>query len=287
MVALLNLYLDDSGTRNPDRSPGQRPGHGHDWFGIGGIMLRDEDEDGFRAAHAELLAKWQITEPLHSSEIRSRSDHFRWLRGLPPEKHAEFIDDITAIATRPELTAIACVIDRPGYNHRYSERYGQDRWDLCKTAFSIVVERSAKHARDHGRRLRVNIERSDKKTDRLIKGYYDELRGRGHPFNASSASKYGPYQASDFAEILYELRLKEKTSPPIQVADLCLWPMCFGGYQPDNLAYLALKNTGTLIDAKLTPADIESRSIKYSCWELELQSKAAPVTPPEKPEPGR
>lgn len=48
----MNLYLDDSGTRNPDRVPGQVPKHGYDWFGIGGVMLRDKDEDVFRAAHA-------------------------------------------------------------------------------------------------------------------------------------------------------------------------------------------------------------------------------------------
>ena len=210
LVAVMNLYLDDSGTRNPDRSPGQVPGHGYDWFGIGGIMLRDEDEDVFRAAHAALRTKWKITGPLHSSEIRSKTDGFRWLRGLPPETQTEFIADITALATRPELTVIACVIDRPGYNHRYLLKYGRDRRDLCKTAFSIVVERSAKYARDLGCRLRVNIERSDKKTDRLIHGYYDELRGKGHPFDARSAAKYGPYVATDFAETLYEFRTKDK-----------------------------------------------------------------------------
>jgi len=250
-------------------------------------MLRDEDEDVLRAAHAALCLKWQIAGPLHSSEIRSKSDGFRWLRVLPPEKHAEFMADITALATRTELTAIACVIDRPGYNHRYLARYGGDRWELCKTAFSIVVERSAKYARELGRRLRVNIERSDKKTDRLIQRYYDELRGSGHPFDTGNAAKYGPYVATDFAETLYEFRTKNKSSPPLQIADLCLWPMCLGGYRPDNPPYLALKNAGTLIDAKLAPSDVESRGIKYSCWDLQEQAKAAHAMAPEKPEPGR
>lgn len=284
-VAVINLYLDDSGTRNPDRSPAQVSGHGHDWFGIGGVMLREEDEDSWRAAHAALCAKWPISAPLHSSEIRSKKDSFRWLRGLSAEQYAELMADLTALATRPELTAIACVIDRPGYNQRYLAKYGQDRWELCKTAFSIVVERSAKYARALGRRLRVNIERADKKTDRLIRGYYDELRGAGHPFDAAHAAKYAPLTSAELAAVLYEFRTKDKTSPPIQIADICLWPMCFGGYRPDNLAYRALQDAGTLIDTKLPPDEVESRGIKYSCWELQT-ARAAPSMAPEKPEPG-
>lgn len=44
------------------------------------------------------------------------------------------------------VIGLACVIDWPGYNKRYAEKYAENRWMLCKTAFSVVVERAAKFA---------------------------------------------------------------------------------------------------------------------------------------------
>ncbi|MDF0582075.1 DUF3800 domain-containing protein [Bradyrhizobium yuanmingense] len=39
---LLHLYIDESGTRHPDR-PGTEAKHGNDWFAMGGILINDED----------------------------------------------------------------------------------------------------------------------------------------------------------------------------------------------------------------------------------------------------
>ena len=269
------LYLDDSGTRHPDRDAGKLPAHNRDWFGLGGVLLRESDEDAVRAKHAALCTKWQIKYPLHSAEIRASSNHFTWVKQLEPDKKAEFMQDLTALATTPELIAIACVIDRPGYNHRYRERYGRARWDLCKTAFGVVVERAAKLARENGCRLRVYVERADKKTDATLLDYYNRLRANGHPFHESSASKYNPLAVEEFHETLYEFRTKNKTSPPMQIADLCLWPICIGGYDTSNRAYVALKESGTLIDTRIPPEDVPSRGIKYSCWDLVAEKDEA------------
>jgi len=270
---VLNLYLDDSGTRNPDRHPSEQlPEHGHDWFGLGGILIREADEDKLRAAHEALYAKWTssgLEKPLHSAEIRAQHKGFRWMRSCTKEQRAEFYDDIGKLVTRPELTSIACVIDRPGYNKRYLAKYGTDRWLLCKTAFSIVVERSVKYARKLGCKLRVNVERGDKTVDALLLGYYNELRGIGQPFDADTSAKYSPLAAQGFTETLHEFQTKNKSSPPMQIADICLWPMCLGGYKPDNMSYVALRNAGVLIDCKLPPEEIETGGIKYSCWDLQ------------------
>jgi hypothetical protein len=269
----MHLYLDDSGTRHPDRDPGQKPAHKYDWFGIGGVVLRESDEDAVRAKHAALCAKWQINYPLHSTEIRASSKNFKWVKELSPERKSDFMDDLGSLATTPELIATACVIDRPGYNHRYRERYGRARWNLCKTAFVVAVERVAKLARESGFRLRVYVERADKGTDAMIRGYYDALRTNGHPFQSESASKYTPLTVAEFRETLYDFKPKMKTSPPMQLADLCLWPMCIGGYDPMNRPYLALKESGTLIDSRLRPEDVPTRGIKYSCWDLRVPEK--------------
>lgn len=273
MPDVFNLYLDDSGTRHPDHDPGREPAHGHDWFGMGGVMLRDADEDVIRQRHAALCAKWNITYPLHSAEIRACSDNFCWLGEASKDDRNAFLSEVTALLTSTELIAIACVIDRPGYNHRYREKYGRGRWSLCKTAFNVVVERALKYAREREHRVRVLVERADKNTDRMVKGYYDDLRAKGHPFDAGNASKYTPLTIEDYSKGLYEFRTKEKKSPIMQIADLALWPMCIGGYDPKNRSYLMMKSAGILIDCKLDAAQLDERGIKYSCWDLEEARK--------------
>jgi hypothetical protein len=265
---VMRLYLDDSGTRHPDHDPGRKPAHEHDWFGLGGVIVRETEELSLRARHAALCSKWNISYPLHSAEIRACSQHFTWLGTIASGKKAEFMADLGELATSGEITAIACVIDRPGYNHRYREKHQRGRWLLCKTAFTIVVERAAKFAREHGCRLRVYVEQSDKETDKRLRGYFDEMRTVGHPFDQTNASKYAPLTAEQLGETLFEFRPKNKSSPVMQVADLCLWPMCIGGYDPKNRAYVALKTAGTLIDCKLPDGDVGARGIKYSCWDL-------------------
>jgi hypothetical protein len=160
------------------------------------------------------------------------------------------------------------VIDRPGYNSRYLEKYGRNRWSLCKTAFAVAVERATKFAIRSGRRLRVLIERSDRKTDGWIRDYYEDLKVAGAPFADETSQKYAPLASEDFTKSLYELRLKNKSSPMIQIADLYLWPMCIGGYDPANRPLVRLKNDRRLIDCVLSEQAIGLEGIKYSCWDL-------------------
>lgn len=238
-------------------------------------MVSDDEsgEDVVRARRDEFCKKWGVTCELHSSEIRNKAKGFRWVRHLPPEKQTEFLTDVGRLVTDPALVAIACVIDRPGYNARYRERYGRERWLLCKTAFTVVVERAIKHARSVGAKLRVLVERSDRDTDRMLRGYYDALRNEGHPFNAENAQRYAPLTTEQFRETLYEFRTKEKSSPLMQIADLVLWPICIGGYDSTNAAYRMLADARTLIDCRLAPEDVQERGIKYSCWELQSPKK--------------
>jgi hypothetical protein len=79
----LNFYMDDSGTRKPDRAPTafdpKRPNH----FALGGILILEDDEGQARAAHVALCERWCITYPLHSVDMRSAAKEFRWLRRVP------------------------------------------------------------------------------------------------------------------------------------------------------------------------------------------------------------
>jgi hypothetical protein len=40
---LLHLYIDETGPRHPDRAAVPTK-HGNDWFAIGGVLIRAEDE---------------------------------------------------------------------------------------------------------------------------------------------------------------------------------------------------------------------------------------------------
>jgi hypothetical protein len=267
MVDVVNLYADDSGSRKPDRKHDH--GAGCKWFGLGGVLIRERDEDRERARHAEFMAAWPelAGAPLHSADIRSRSDAFRWL-GRDEERTTRFFEQLTTLICESTIVCLAAVVDRAGYRARYEDRYRQphERWLLCKTAFAILVERAAKYAQERGCRLRVLVERSDKETDNRMRRYYEELRKQGLPFDAASMAHYGPLPAPALAETLYEFDLKHKSSPLMQLADLCLYPVCRAAYDASYRSFLDLVRFERLIDACIPASEIHSRGIKYSCF---------------------
>ncbi|HYD32102.1 MAG TPA: DUF3800 domain-containing protein [Azospirillaceae bacterium] len=270
MVQVMHLYVDDSGTRHPDRKPKHNPAHNRDWFSLGGVLIRQEDEAIARTAHAEFMGRWELDPDevfLHSWDIRHMKGDFTWLAGRSEEERNRFIEDLYQLMARPPFTGFACVIDRPGYDARYLERYGRQRWMLCKTAFSVLLERAAKHARKEGYKLKVFVEKGDPDVDRTMKGYYADLRSNGMPFDGGGNQIYKPLTASEFNETLYEFRTKNKSSPIMQLADIYLWPMSMGGYHRSNITYARLKKDGKLIDCSLSDEAIPYLGIKYSCFE--------------------
>jgi len=273
MADVLNFYIDDSGTRHPTRDPGRKPEHGYDYFALGGILVREQDERAARVLHRSFCRKWGITYPLHSSEIRSRNGNFLWLRGLSEDDWKAFYEDLYLLMRDAPVIGLACVIDRAGYNNRYLEIYKQKPWSLCKTAFSVVVERAAKFARKSELRLRVAPERCNKPEDRLLESYYDSLKNDGTPFAQVSSGKYQPLQSDEFMATLYEFKLKDKSSPMSQLADLFLWPICMGGYHASNRPYDRLMSDGKLIECHVDEADWPALASKYSCFD-DVERKA-------------
>lgn len=268
MPSTVNFYMDDSGTRHPDHDPGTKPSHGYDYFSLGGILINNENEEEARQLHSEFCKKWRIESPIHSTEIRSKSGKFHWLNKLPKNKLDQFFEELYQLMARVPAIGLACVIDRPGYNYRYISEYGRDRWLLCKTSFSIAVERAAKYALSHKRKLRVHPERCNKKEDQQLKSYYADLKANGHPFSGASSEKYHPLEGKDLNSVLYEFKLKNKSSPMAQMADLYLWPMSIGGYHASNRPYARLLEDKKIIDCVVSKDQIESQGIKYSCFDL-------------------
>jgi hypothetical protein len=267
MRSVMNFYMDDSGTRKPDRAPMSfdpgRPNH----FALGGVLVLEEHEAEVRAEYASLCTEWSINYPLHSVDIRHATRDFVWLRRESPE-YKPFMRSLTRMLTKIPVTALACVIDRPGYDARYRTKYGRNQWHLCQTAFSIAVERAAKHARRVGRVLRVLPERSSKDDERRIKRYYEALRSGGLPFDAVASGHYAPMMAGEFKAALVELRFKQKKSPLAQIADLYLWPVAMERYGLGGKPYSVLRAAGRLIECGLSADELSSRGTKYSCFEL-------------------
>jgi Protein of unknown function (DUF3800) len=267
LVKVANFYIDDSGTRHPDHKPGTKAAHGYDWFALGGILVKNEDEEEARHLHNDFCKRWELKTAIHSVEVRNRTLNFRWLEDKTKAVRDEFYEALYQLLKAAPVTGLACVIDRPGYNARYLEKYGRQRWSLCKSAFTISVERAAKYARSIDRRLRVCPERCNKTEDGMLKGYYENLKRDGPPFDTSRSEKYRPLTGAEFRETLYELKPKMKTSPMAQFADLYLWPMCMGGYNLGCWPYKRLIEDGKLIGCEMPAEDHEMLATKYYCFE--------------------
>lgn len=265
MPKVLCLYADDSGTRNPDR---QKPKDiAGDWFGLGGYLIDEEQEQIVRDLHEAFCSRWNIQVPLRSLDIRSKSKGFSWLRSLPISELRQFDSELNNLVVQAPVRGIACVIHRPGYERRYRPAHGRDIWSLCKTAFSILVERSSKLAARDGRRLRVCPERGDKTTDQRLDQYYRELKSSGMPFDKYRSSRYSPSDARFFSDVLFELEFKNKTSPMVQLADLYLYPICRSAYEKNYRLYEIIRGHGKLVDSRLDTKETDQLGIKYSCFD--------------------
>jgi hypothetical protein len=200
-------------------------------------------------------------------DIRAGAKAFSWLRRRSSD-YDQFMSDLTRMLTTIPVTALACVMDRPGYDDRYRQLYPRNTWHLCRTAFSITVERAAKYARALGRPLRVYPEKCSRADERRMKEYYKALIVEGAPFDTERSRGYAPLRAHEFDETLIELRFRGKSWPCIQIADLYLWPIARYRYGRGGLPYEAFRNAGRLIEAGLTVDEIPSRGTKYSCFGL-------------------
>lgn len=180
MPRMLNFYMDDSGTRAPNREPLPYNKNAREFFALGGVLIDEEAEAATRKLYGDFCERWSICYPLHSVEIRHRRERFLWL-GRDRSERDKFMNDLSRTLLSLDILGLACVIDRPGYDARYRKQYGQRQWHLCQTAFAIVVERATKFARSKGRKLRVLPERTSKVDDDRLVRYYDDLRTSGPP----------------------------------------------------------------------------------------------------------
>ena len=215
----VHLFVDDTGSRQPDHMPTEDGDDGMDCFGLGGLLIDKENLDAVWDAHRKFCDKWEITYPLHSYEIRGGRGNFSWLKN--PERAVEFLSEPEHFLVSLPVMGIASITHRPGYVARYFERYDGRPWRMDKTAFSILIERSAKYARSKERRLRVFFEQSGKQEDRDIVAFMKELKSDGMPFDSDTAAAHRGLEAYEFRElVLGEPKRRTKRTPMLLIADL-------------------------------------------------------------------
>jgi len=190
-----------------------------------------------------------------------------------PEKAGVFMPALESYILSLPIITVACIIDRPGYVVRYKERFADKLWLMCRTAFTILVERAAKYVDEQGGAMEIFFEQSGQREDRDL---MRDLKTRGMDFDQKTSEGYAPLKSDDFRWLcLGKPYRKTKETPMIQVADLVLFPMAKAGYDQSYRPYVQLKAAGKLIDCHLPEEEIPARGIKYSCFDAEKQ-KAQP-----------
>jgi hypothetical protein len=262
----IQLYIDESGTRHTDRVAVAPRADGMNHFALGGILIKEEAVGAVIKAHHTFTKKWNLLAPLHSTKIRGRRDAFKWL-GEDADLEAAFCDDLEKMIIDMPVLCLACVVHRPGYVARYADRYKQP-WLLCKTAFAILVERAAKYAARSGAHLQIYFEESGKQEDRAIQAYARLLETEGMPFDPDTSKTYDELKPEDFKKILIgqPSRIKKQV-PMAQIADLVLYAMAKGGYDPLYRPYTQLMEAGRIIDALLNTYERPVLGVKYSCFD--------------------
>lgn len=161
------------------------------------------------------------------------------------------------------------MIHRSGYLARgYGNRIGDAKWNLCRTAFNIVVERAAKFAQLRKGRLRVKYEGCNRDADQALKNYFALLKNNyGLGFDAAKSSKYAPMLPSDLTATLIDLERKDKRSKLMQIADTYVYALSKGRYDPAFDLYACLNVAGRLVTQQVPNDAVETIGIKHYCFD--------------------
>lgn len=267
-MAELTFYMDETGNRHPDKkSDASRTGR--DWFGFGGYLIKREDEPYAKQLREELANRWAVKDPFHITDMLSEKKRFAWLGRSTQKQRSQFWNEYRDFLSTIPAIGLACIIDRPGYVARgYLEKYGNDRWLLCRSAFDIAVERAVKFAQSHNRKLRIIFE-SDPSLNSTVIDYFDNLKANGLAFDKDNSEKYAPLPQEVFASVLSTIEYKPKSNALLQIADSYIYALARGKYNRKFHIWREIRDRQRVMDFTLGGnADaIRSMGVKYYCFD--------------------
>lgn len=260
----ITLYLDETGARHPDRNSGTHASR--DWFGMGGILIRQEDKVEAHKMRDAIASKWNIKSPFHMTDMINERAKFSWLGRITQKERDLFWSEYREyLATAPVL-GIGCVIDRSGYVARGYVKNHEDRWLLCRSAFDIVVERAAKYAISIGRQLNIVFE-SDFGMNDIVEGYFYNLQSNGLEFDKNKSDKYTPLSKEDFKSTLTSIENRPKSNRLLQIADSYIYAIARRGYDKKFDVYRRIHDEKRFIDCLLPKEQISALGNKYYCFD--------------------
>lgn len=263
------LFVDDSGSSCPDRVEQPRK-DGIDAFALGGFLIKEDDIDVVKELHKSFMIsqglecpEGKFKHPLHSTKIRCKKNQFTWLNDV--ERAQAFYEGLQELLSQLPVIAHACVIHRPTYRERYHGVY-ENKWQLSRSAYQILIERAVKYVRSiGGKRLLVYVEKTGRKEDRQIEEYHSNLLSNGMEFDKTRSASYQPIDNSALSGFLSKkVTFQTKNSRLMQFADLLLYPLIKGGYDPDYQPYRFLRDNGKLVDTLVE--DVKTIGVKYYCF---------------------
>ena len=265
MSGRLTFFVDDFGTRTicrADTTP--TPERANEFsFGLGGLIVDSDDVPAVGRSVEEFCAKWKVPG-LHGNKIRSKKGKFSFLKASE-QLREEFLAELEALVLDQRIIPHACVVCRPGYRDRYAGRHSEStRWEMCKTAFDISVERAAKFAVERGCELDIVYERTGRKEDRLLEKYFQDLSTLGTAFDGETSERYSPLEQATLHATLRSIRPDGKSNSMLQLADLVLHPLCHITTGKPNRAHQMFRERAMIIDYK---SGDETVAVKYSCYD--------------------
>ena len=237
-------------------------------FALGGVIVPKEKVKDISNNIKYFKKKWDIPN-LHGNKIRNKKGKFNFLNDK--KKADDFFSVLDEIIINSKATVHACVICRPGYRDRYSKKFSDaSRWDMSKTAFDISVERATKFALNSGRILDLVYEKSGKKEDKKIVGYFKDLKEKGTNFSVKNSNKYKPLVEINYDNYLGNIWSDGKRNELLNLADLVLHPVVSSTMGKDNRAYNTFVENKMLIDYKSEDNNV---AVKYSCFDKKYYKK--------------
>lgn len=233
---------------------------------MGGILIRQEDKVEAEQRRDAIAERWGVTSPFHMTDMINERSKFSWLGRLTQIERDNFWSEYREFLANVPAIGVGCVIDRAGYAARGYAKKHEDRWLLCRSAFDIVVERSAKYAVSQGRQLNVIFE-SDVAMNSVIEGYFGNLKENGLEFDENNSGKYKPLSRDVFQSTLTSIENRPKENKILQIADSYIYAIARRGYDKKFEVYRRLLDAKRIIDCLLNKDEVSALGVKYYCFD--------------------